>query len=272
MKIFVINLKSSTDRRREMEAQLERLALPYEIFDAVIGSEIKEEEILNYFDHQFYINRPSYYTAGAIGCTLSHYFIYQKIVAEKIELALILEDDMVLKGDLPMILNNLKDEIRDDEVIMLFYQSYFPINLAAQNAKQLDRNYKLYQVIELKGLRSTGGYLINYHCAKSMVKKLLPFDSLPDAWVRFYERNIINGVRVVHPFVLTNSYVPTTISPNNRGDEVVKKFISFCQEYKIFPVYHLLKLRRKKNIAKSQQCFFLNQVPIDFRIQNNVHE
>ncbi len=266
MKIFVINLKRSLKRRKIMEDQLNKLKLPFEFFEAVQGSSLTEDEILSYYDKKYYANRPHYFTQGAAGCTLSHYFLYKKIVEEKIDCALILEDDMQLNKDLPAMLEKFSGEIRSDEIIMLFYQSYYPINLSGPTNVPLSRKYSLYQVADANWLRSTGGYMISYQAAKSMTEKLLPFSSFPDDWKSFYDRKIINGVRIAYPFLMENTYEPTTISPNTKGGGFVKKVIPFVEKFRVFPLYQMLKLRRKIRIGKTRQCFIINEPPADYRI------
>jgi glycosyl transferase family 25 len=265
MKIFVINLPSSADRRKIMEDQLHKLGLPYEIFQAVRGADLSDEEIMAYYDKDYYNSRPDYFTPGAVGCTLSHFFIYKKMVQEKIESALILEDDMVLSKALPVLLQRLECNLKKDEVIMLFYQSYFNINLSATSAVPLDEKYNLYQVADLKWLRSTGGYIIQFEAAKKMLEQLQPFSSFPDDWKSFYERKILNGVRVVYPFILSNTYEPTTISPNVKGGGLLKKIIPFVEQHKISPFYQMLRWRRKRNITRTRQCVVVNELPVDFR-------
>jgi glycosyl transferase family 25 len=265
MKIFVINLKTSVRRRKKIEFQLNKLGLPFEIFEAVQGSALTKNEILSWYDEDFYNNRPHYHTNGMVGCTMSHYFVYKRIVEQKIEKALILEDDMVLSKNLPDLLNEISKKIRNDEVIMLFYQSYFPINLCATSAESVKDNFKLYQVNDLKGLRSTAAYFITYKAANNMLKGYLPISFFPDDWEGFYKRKLLNGVRVIYPFTLTNSYEPTTISPNSKGGKLVKSFLQTIEKYKLFPLYQTLKYRRKINTAKSRRCFIMNEQPVDFR-------
>jgi len=265
MKIFVINLKSSVERRETMVKQLNKLELPYEIFEAVRGSELSEEEILSYYDKTYYRQRPDYYSPGMVGCTLSHFFLYKKMVEENIDVALILEDDMVLNKNLPGMLDLIAMEIRKDEVVMLFYQSYFPIELSASSATYLKDTYSLYQVSGIKGLRSTGGYIITLEAATSLAKNLLPFTSFPDDWKSFYNKKMLNGIRVVYPFLLDNTYQATTISPNLKGGSFIKKLLPFVENNKIFPVYQLLKWRRKINISKSRHCLIKPGPPVDFR-------
>ncbi len=96
IKIYVINLKTSTQRRMAMEEQIKGLQADSEIIEAVDGTSLSKEKIEKYFDIEFFNNRKSYYSLGMVGCTLSHYLLYKKIVKEKIPFALILEDDMVI--------------------------------------------------------------------------------------------------------------------------------------------------------------------------------
>ena len=264
IKIFVINLKSSVERRRKMERQLNRLNLPFEIFDAIKGSEITESEIASYYDMNYYQNAPAYFTSGVVGCTLSHYFLYKKIVEDKIEAALILEDDMIINKSLPDLIDSISKEIRNDEVILLFYQSYFPINLSVSSAHTLKDKFKIYKVTDVKGIRSTAGYIINYEAAKKMVQNMLPISYFPDDWETFYERKLFNSVRLIYPSVLTNTYQPTTISPNLKGGNFAKKLLLLIEKNKLFPFYHLLKLRRMINTAKSRRCFLVNDNVVDF--------
>ena len=268
IKIFVVNLKSSVQRRKIMERQLNDLGLPFEIFEAIKGDEVTKDEIERYYDMDFYKNRPDYFTAGAVGCTLSHYLIYKKMVEEKIEIALILEDDMAINKEFPKILPQLAKEIRNHEVILLFYQSYFPINLSFSSKRYLAGKYHLYQAISTGGLRSTAGYLINLRTAKSMVDGLIPYSTFPDDWEIFYHRKLLNGIRIVHPFILNNTYEQTTISPNLKGGNLGKKTTGFIEKNKIFPFYQLLKFRRMINISKSRRCFTLNESPTDYRENN----
>ncbi|MEO8822845.1 MAG: glycosyltransferase family 25 protein, partial [Ginsengibacter sp.] len=244
---------------------LTKLALPFEIFEAVQGDTLSEKETLSWYDKDFFENRPSYHTSGMVGCTLTHYLVYKRIVEEKIPQALILEDDMILSKSLPSLLNEISNKIRNDEVIMLFYQSYFPINFYKLSEEPADGKFNLYQVNNLKGLRSTAAYVITYEAAKSMMNGYLPISFFPDDWKKFYERKLLNGVRIIYPFVLTNAYEPTTVSPNLKGGKFAKSFLSLVEKFKIFPIYHVLKNRRRINTAKSRQCFLVNEPPVDFR-------
>ncbi|GHV19598.1 hypothetical protein AGMMS49959_05050 [Planctomycetales bacterium] len=95
MKIYAINLPRSLDRRAHIEQECARYALPVEIFPAVDGAALTADEIAA----AVYPPAQKFLTAGEIGCACSHWRIYEKIVAEKIPVALILEDDAMFKVD-----------------------------------------------------------------------------------------------------------------------------------------------------------------------------
>ncbi|MBC7935306.1 MAG: glycosyltransferase family 25 protein [Rhizobacter sp.] len=265
IKLYVINLKSSKDRRKIMENQLNQLNIPFEIFDAVRGADLSEAEILRYYDKDYYLSRPDYFTPGAAGCTISHYTLYQKIMDEKVNTAIILEDDMEIHKDLPLFAEKLSGKIKDDEVVMLFYQSYSPIPLSEEQAQHINGKYQLYPVIATKGLRSTGGYIITHTAARRLVEKVLPYTGMADDWKGFYDKGALNGVRVAYPFLLNNTYESTTISPNTKGGFIIQKVIPFLDKNKIFPFHQLLRWRRKRNIEQTRICVFKNEAPKDFR-------
>ncbi|MEQ4924801.1 glycosyltransferase family 25 protein [Proteus hauseri] len=58
------------------------------------------EEKINELSHDFYLNGM---THGVLGCSLSHLKVYEKIVSEKIALALILEDNAKLSENIKII-------------------------------------------------------------------------------------------------------------------------------------------------------------------------
>lgn len=253
MKIFVVNLKKSKDRRKAMESQLKKLNLNYEIFEAVDGYNLPISEFEKYYDEHFFKNRRPYYSLGIAGCTLSHYQLYRKIVDQKIENALILEDDMVINKDILSVLPFVEQQLKDDEVIMLFYQSRSSINISQPFKIPSSINkYALYKVDSLKGLGSTGGYCINYNTAKKMAESLLPLSTGPDDWEIFFERGLLQNIKVIYPFILENSYASTTINSFFKGKQYQKSILNFIENNRIFPFYHILRNRRKKFYSTRQ--------------------
>ncbi|XP_059622938.1 glycosyltransferase 25 family member [Phlebotomus argentipes] len=98
-KIFMVNLKRRPERRAKMEGNFRELGLDVEYFEAVDGKMIDEDFLESwqidflpeYFDP--YHKRPM--TMGEVGCFLSHFTIWRRMVEEEeLQEVLILEDDI----------------------------------------------------------------------------------------------------------------------------------------------------------------------------------
>ncbi len=118
-RIFVINLARSPDRRRLIAARLVRLGLAYQFFPAIDGAALTESDLVNYDRKARLKAFGCDLMPNELGCYLSHYRIYQKIIAENIPRALILEDDLDISDDLPAILEALADSPAGWELVRL---------------------------------------------------------------------------------------------------------------------------------------------------------
>ena len=112
-KIFVINLDERPDKFKNAEDQLIAQGLTCERISAVRGSNLTQEQIEQAYDKeaniQHYMKTMS---VGEIGCYLSHRAAWKKIIDEKLDYAIILEDDCKLEADfhlLPSLLDQLQD-------------------------------------------------------------------------------------------------------------------------------------------------------------------
>jgi glycosyl transferase family 25 len=73
MKVFVINLARSTERRASIEQQPSHLNLDDEITEAVDGSQLSYSDIMREMRLLNYA-----LSCGEVGCALSHIGIYRK--------------------------------------------------------------------------------------------------------------------------------------------------------------------------------------------------
>ncbi|OIM99389.1 glycosyl transferase [Idiomarina sp. MD25a] len=101
-KVFLINLDRSTERLEKAAQQLNRLNVPFERIAAVDGSQLTKAEIDTAFDIEQAERRTAYnLTIGEMGCYLSHVNCWRRIIAEALDFAIVLEDDLVLDDDFP---------------------------------------------------------------------------------------------------------------------------------------------------------------------------
>jgi len=165
VKLFCINLKSRNDRlERFTRLNKEKLHFPFEVIDAVDGKKLDLEnmkEKINPLDYLTAKNQLS----GVIGCCSSHFKVFQKMLNENIEYALIMEDDLLLSDDLRKV-NQVIDFFKQIKGDLLYFnypypkESYEKTNSQGYKLKQFDG--KLY---------TAEMYLIS----KSFAKKVLSY-------------------------------------------------------------------------------------------------
>lgn len=94
----MINLERREERRRKMESSLKEIGLEVTPFAAVDGKLLTEEKLkeLNIQLLPDFIDpyNKRVMTLGEIGCFLSHYKIWERMVDEGLEEVLVLEDDI----------------------------------------------------------------------------------------------------------------------------------------------------------------------------------
>lgn len=173
--IFIINLETDIDKKKHMENLFESNNLEGRFIDAVYGKNLPVEDIERVYNKQLAIKECGReLTFGEIGCTLSHLKIYQTMLDENIEQAVVLEDDVLLSPTFLNVINNVSSFPVDYELMLLGYYSdevtekTSPANIWSKqkivngvNAQRL--------VMPTYG---THGYLINLTGAKKLVKEL----------------------------------------------------------------------------------------------------
>jgi glycosyl transferase family 25 len=95
LKITVINLARSKDRRELIQSNLTRLGLEFEFFTAIDASCGEHERISRYDETLAWreLDRPLH--PGEIACFASHYVLWQRCVAAQ-ETYVVMEDDIVV--------------------------------------------------------------------------------------------------------------------------------------------------------------------------------
>ena len=106
--IFVISLARAEGRRAAMRARLDKLGADYEIVDAIDGATLTAADYgdrlrQDKFRRKFGVDM----VPGQIGCYLSHYNLWQRMVDERIPSALILEDDSDWDDDLEAVAEDI---------------------------------------------------------------------------------------------------------------------------------------------------------------------
>lgn len=260
MKTYIINLERSKARREHIIGEAERCGLDYELVNAVDGSQLTDEELHRLCDEEQVRKHSDWLTPGMIGCALSHYNVYTKIVENDVDVALVLEDDACLPNNLPELLREISEEVQPNEVISLFYMSFDPCQLSKKGKVGLSNNYGLYYPVDVNQVISTAGYVITKQAAKTMENIVLPVRVSPDSWGHFYEHKGFDSFRCVYPVPLKLTAVQSDIhSQSWRG--VITHFI---ERNKIPMLHKAVRSIRISNIESMTKIKLVNTVsPIE---------
>lgn len=98
MKIVVISLSSSQDRRAKVVEKLAGKSIDFEFLDAVDGRNGDHPYLKNYNEKAFLVNRRRKAAPGELGCYVSHLLAWEKCV-DLNEAIVVLEDDFELAND-----------------------------------------------------------------------------------------------------------------------------------------------------------------------------
>lgn len=201
VKVFVISLKSSIERRGRILSRLEQLGMECEFVD---GIDLRNADI---FCHPRYDGekRRLYFgrdlQPGELGCLLSHRMVYEIMVARAVPHALVLEDDAGLEDDLPDVLDQLiQSPVAWDLIRFLDKKKVY--------RKKCRRIGMIDDIHELSRLPTNSGgaygYLLNQRAAarllELMEKNWLQNDVLHSrSWLTGLDVYILRPSPVTHP-------------------------------------------------------------------------
>ena len=232
LKIFVINLKKSTQRKEFIKNELNKLGLNFEIFPAVDGK--KNDPIFKKYDKKKHLFLKGYpLLKGELGCFASHYKLWQKCL-ELNQPIVVLEDDIKFLKNAKNFLTNL-DENLPFEFLYLFTTK----QTNSKNTKIITSYLGLEIIQYKKSPYTTMGYVITPNGAKKFLNHakrwFLPVD---DYMTCFW----INKVRPLglKKAILTTDNLDTDIG--TIAQRKAKKIIWFKLNREIYSLYS--KIRR----------------------------
>jgi len=173
--IFIINLKQDTEKKKHMQQLCNQYRLDCQFIDAVYGKEIDKNKLTKVYDKKrtlAEIGREL--SVGEIGCTLSHMHIYQKMIDEHIEQAIIFEDDITFNNRIHDVFSSISNFPEDWECVLLHYHRNGTFRkrycISFHDRKAVAKGLKIVRFTDL--MHSTGAYIVNLAGAKKLLTHL----------------------------------------------------------------------------------------------------
>ncbi|MBF9254863.1 glycosyltransferase family 25 protein [Pontibacter sp. 172403-2] len=251
-KIFVINLKRDFARNVFITNHLNSLGLNFTLVEAIDVLGLTPAVYKELVDEAAIAPKVKWLTKGAIGCALSHLKVYEMIVRQDLDYALVLEDDCLLDNTTAFILEDLAHNLALNEVVLLHYRSWKTIHLAQARSTQLTGKYRLYEPQKPYSLGSAVAYVITREACRNLSGFLLPVRGSSDEWNRFLREGIIKSIRCVYPMPIDTADFKSSIDYVPPGS-LRGKLAAFIDKNKIFPAYQYLHYRRRKIKRKLQK-------------------
>lgn len=244
MYAYVINLARSLDRRTHITAELKKTGVDYEIITAIDGRDLDL--------HDTTIVDPSLPTrtqflAGTAGAALSHLSVCRKIVADGLDVALVLEDDVTLPADLGSLADAVADQLAGAEVALLSYANFPTCKMSREGSIPLPSSRWLALPIDINEPKSGGAYIITRQACERMIKCVLPVRVNPDDWWFFYREGVLDRVRCVVPLpVFKSPKLASTLGSYSMGNSVKGRLVWPLVRRKIPLLHQALSYRRDR--------------------------
>jgi glycosyl transferase family 25 len=168
--IYVISLKRATQRRAASKRALDEMGAPFTFFDAVDGSRLTEAEVAAAYDGEGnarQYKRPL--SLPEIGCYLSHYALWKRIVDENLDGAVILEDDFEADESFRKVVDAIRSAPLSGALVKLFSRK----RVMGVTVASLGEPGRLVAPNRVPGL--TLGYALDRTAAEMLLANALPF-------------------------------------------------------------------------------------------------
>lgn len=222
MRVYVVNLARSPERRSHMVRELRNAGLEHEFVEAVEGRDLDLSDA-SLVDPQWLGEGP--FWSGVVGCSLSHLKVYHKVLEAGVERALVLEDDVLLPRDLGALIDAVATHMEGAEAVLLHHHRFGRVDAGeayrflSRGSVGLPGSRILAVPTNVGDLGATGAYIITRDACQRLVRAMPPVKARADDWAFFCDEGALDTVRCVVPLpVLASASFRTTIdhyAPNS---------------------------------------------------------
>jgi len=169
-KIYYINLEHRTDRKKNVENQINKINFkgPIERINAAYGKNLNltlippnlfTNDAIKSTTNKNDIANTKTMTKGGMGVALSQKWIYEKILCGEEDYALILEDDITISDNFMDKIQEILKKVKYFDILWLGYHNKH--DLTTGNENELDVPFIIYGLF---------GYIINKKAAKAIIE------------------------------------------------------------------------------------------------------
>ena len=256
MHAYVINLARSRDRRAYITAHLDKIGADYEVVTSIDGRDLDLDDP-NLISPTFRtsINLP----VGSAGAALSHLAVYRKIIEDGHDMALVLEDDIILPSDLNAVVDAVGKELVAAEVALLSVDSQTPLKVSTEGAVPLPSSRFLALPVNVSQPLSGAAYVITREACERMVERNLPLRTVADAWGFYYREGSLDRVRCVVPIpVRKNHRFSSTMGSYSLGTSTSGRLMGILMQYPIPVLQQVMAYRRMRIYRKILRSEFID--------------
>lgn len=197
-KVFLINLDRAKDRLARMQDILINAGIDFEVFSAVDGTAFDVSAF--YSENNQEARGLRKLSAPELGCYLSHFFLWEKIIKENLPHAVILEDDITIEANLKELIEGALETCDSFDLIRLAGLGKVPF----VRATKLTNTHEL--VTLLRGATGTQGYIISRRGALKLYRNAVPVTVPVDVYI---DHNWLSGIKTlaIHPYPISENKV-----------------------------------------------------------------
>ena len=214
LQTWLISLPRATKRRKTMLARLEKLQIPYSVFDG-IDAISQEQRLLETVDQtEFVRNMGRKILIGGMGSYHSHLGVWRQFLETDAKFALVIEDDVVFHDD---FIDSLGAALSACD-----HWDLLKLNCIRAKLPICQGKVESYQLNAYLGPNTgTGAYLINRQTAEKLLPKMLPITRATDHEInRFFVHDF--RLRGLEPFPSHPDDESFSLITGNNFADVVK--------------------------------------------------
>jgi glycosyl transferase, family 25 len=233
MKIFVINLESSTDRKNNVQVQLNKMELTAEFFNAIDGNS-HEHPIFKKYDPDLRMKRKGkLLSKGQLGCFTSHFLLWNKCVQLNHPIIVLEDDAYIFENRFLKFLESSKLFSSTYECVRLFD------NRTKHHSAILVEKFEGFHIAKFtKGHMRATGYYLTPKGAKKFIRHAEPLFLPVDIYMDRFWKNRVECFGTI-PACLTNDpSFDSTIGydPKKENKSFLVRFnrevFSLCEQFK----------------------------------------